>query len=281
MQPWNEDWLKLVMEEDLGDGDHTSLACIPADSRSRAVLIAKEVGVLAGMDEATQIFHALDPSLDIDLLKEDGQILEMKEEVFYVEGSSRSILAAERTVLNVIQRMSGIATTTRRIADIVAHTKTKILDTRKTTPGMRELEKKAVVIGGGSNHRFGLFDMIMIKDNHVDFSGGITKAVKRTEEYLDKNKKDLRIEVETRNMDEVREVLGLKSVNRIMLDNFTPEELREAIREIDGRMETEASGGITDMNVVDYAETGVDYISMGMLTHSVKSLDLSLKAKII
>ena len=273
-----EQWIELAIAEDLGDGDHTSMACIPEDAQGRARLLVKEDGVLSGMEYAKTIFSRVDPSLSVTAILSDGDIIKKGDIAFTVEGSSRSILAAERLVLNVMQRMSGIATVTHRIAESICHTRARILDTRKTTPVLRKLEKEAVLRGGGTNHRIGLYDMILIKDNHIDYAGGIAQAIERTKEYLNNLGKDLRIEVEARDMEEVRQILGVGGVDRIMLDNFAPSQIVEAVSLINGQAETEASGGIHEGNIVPYAEAGVDFISMGALTHSVKSLDLSLKA---
>ena len=254
------------------------MACIPEDAQGRARLLVKEDGVLSGMEYAKTIFSRVDPSLSVTAILSDGDIIKKGDIAFTVEGSSRSILAAERLVLNVMQRMSGIATVTHRIAESICHTRARILDTRKTTPVLRKLEKEAVLHGGGTNHRIGLYDMILIKDNHIDYAGGIAQAIERTKEYLNNLGKDLRIEVEARDMEEVRQILGVGGVDRIMLDNFAPSQIVEAVSLINGQAETEASGGIHEGNIVPYAEAGVDFISMGALTHSVKSLDLSLKA---
>ncbi len=266
--------------EDIGDGDHTSLATVPANARGKARLIVKDHGILAGVELAELIFHRLDPALKLEVILKDGAAISPGQLVLHVEGASRSILSAERLVLNFMQRMSGIATKTSELAKLIEHLPTKLLDTRKTTPGIRLMEKWAVKIGGGFNHRFALYDMVMIKDNHVDYAGGIRQAIERTHDYLAKNGKSLKIEIETRNLDEVKQVLEVGRVNRIMLDNFSPDQIREALNFIDSNQyETEASGGITEENIVAYAETGVDFISSGALTHSYKSLDLSLKAE--
>ncbi|MCB9251399.1 MAG: carboxylating nicotinate-nucleotide diphosphorylase [Flavobacteriales bacterium] len=270
-------FIKNSLAEDVGNGDHSSNASIPAGTVGNARLICKENGILAGILLAERIFHHIDPELEIDFLKKDGDRVNYGEDALKVRGSVHSILMAERLMLNCIQRLSGIATTTRKVVDTIIGCNTKILDTRKTTPGIRMLEKWAVTVGGGYNHRFGLYDMIMLKDNHIDYAGGITKAVDRTLEYIKKNHLELSIEVETRNLEEVAEALKHTAVDRIMLDNFDPENIRKALNLISGKKETEASGGITLENVRSYAETGVDYISIGALTHSVKSLDFSLK----
>ncbi len=267
-----------AIREDAGDGDHTSLACIPEGQQSRARLLVKEPGIIAGMEVARKVFERIDPSLKIELLKYDGDLVSPGDVAFFVSGSAHSILLAERLVLNLMQRMSGIATLSRQIADQLEGLHTRILDTRKTTPLLRPLEKEAVRIGGGHNHRFGLFDMILIKDNHVDYAGGIPQALQAARNYLQRTGRKLDIEIETRNLIELQEVLAEEGVRRVMLDNFSIPDLYEAVKLVNGRIETEASGGITPLNVRDYALSGVDFISMGCLTHSVKSLDLSLKA---
>jgi nicotinate-nucleotide pyrophosphorylase (carboxylating) len=266
------------LKEDVGDGDHTSLSTIPADTTGKAKLLVKDTGILAGVEMAAEIFHIVDDQLKLTVFLNDGAQIKPKDIAFEVEGNSRSILTAERLVLNCMQHMSGIATKTREIVDVLKGTNTKVLDTRKTTPGMRYLEKWAVRIGGGVNHRFGLYDMILIKDNHVDYAGGIRQAIESAHQYLiDKNKK-LAIEIEVRNLDELEQVLQTGGIDRILLDNFNFSDLRDAVDIIEGRFITEASGGITIDNIREYADCGVDYISVGALTHSVKSLDLSLKA---
>ena len=270
--------IQTALKEDLGDGDHSSLACIPAKAKGVAKLLVKDKGILAGVDLAQLICETYDPSLDFEELIHDGQAVEPGQIAFYIRGKAQSILAVERTLLNFMQRMSGIATLTHELVSMLEGTKTRLLDTRKTTPGIRYMEKWAVRIGGGVNHRFALYDMIMLKDNHVDFSGGIQPAISRTQEYLHSTGKELKVEIEVRNLDELEQVLAIGQVDRIMLDNFSPELLREAVQRIDGRFESEASGGITRDTLRIYAETGVDYISVGALTHSFKSLDLSLKA---
>ncbi|MBS1522728.1 MAG: carboxylating nicotinate-nucleotide diphosphorylase [Bacteroidetes bacterium] len=267
-----------ALAEDVGDGDHTSLATIPAGTQGKAKLLVKDTGILAGVDLAIEVFKQVDPNLKVNILLHDGAEIKPKDIVFEVEGDARSILTAERLVLNFMQRMSGVATKTHEIVEALKGTNTKVLDTRKTTPGMRYFEKWAVKIGGGVNHRFGLFDMILIKDNHVDYSGGIKQAIQNTKDYLQKTGKKLAIEIEVRNLDELQQVLDEGGINRILLDNFNFDNLRKAVSMIDGQYETEASGGITIDNIREYAECGVDYISMGALTHSVRSLDLSLKA---
>ncbi len=267
-----------ALAEDIGDGDHTSLATIPAGTIGKAKLLVKDTGILAGVELAIEIFKQVDSSLKATVLLNDGAAIKHGDIAMEVEGDAQSILKAERLVLNCMQRMSGIATKTRAIVNLLAGTHTKVLDTRKTTPGLRYLEKWAVQIGGGVNHRFGLYDMILIKDNHVDYSGGIVQAIKNTHQYLDKLNKKLDIEIEVRNLQELQQVLETGGVNRILLDNFNFTNLREAVKLIGGRYETEASGGITIDNIREYAECEVDYISVGALTHSVNSLDLSLKA---
>lgn len=272
-----EDLLTLSFAEDVGDGDHTTLSTIPADEMGKQRLIIKEPGVLAGVEIARKVFEKFDPSLKMTVFIEDGARVKPGDIAFEVEGSVRSLLQTERTMLNIMQRMSGIATTTARYQDNLKGLKTKVLDTRKTTPGMRMLEKEAVKIGGGCNHRIGLFDMILIKDNHVDFAGGIKEAVDAAKKYLKETGRDLKIELEVRNTDEINQALKA-GVDRIMLDNFTPERTREAVKLINGLTEIESSGGITYDTLRDYAECGVDYISVGALTHSVKGLDMSFKA---
>lgn len=269
-------FIEQALREDLGSGDHTTLATIPKKKQATARLLVKDHGVLAGVELARRIFEFVDPDLHLDIYLEDGHRAHPDQVCFTVSGSARSILSTERIVLNCMQRMSGIATYTHRMVQHLEGTKTKLLDTRKTTPGIRFLEKWAVKIGGGENHRFGLYDMIMIKDNHVDAAGGITQAVERVQDYLREEELDLRIEVETRNMAEVQEALKA-GAHRIMLDNFTPDQAREAVAYIDEQAETEASGGITEHNIRQYAETGVNYISSGALTHTAVPLDLSLK----
>lgn len=267
-----------ALREDVGEGDHSSLACIPADARGKAKLLVKDTGILAGVEFAKRVFNKVDPQMKIEVMMEDGSRIKPGDIVFYLDGTSQSILKAERLVLNSMQRMSAIATKTRTFVDKLEGTKTKILDTRKTTPGIRALEKWAVKIGGGENHRFALYDMIMLKDNHIDFAGGIEKAITKTQKYLADNNLNLKVIVEARNIYEIKQILNAGGVDRILLDNFNYEETREAVKLINGRCETESSGGITLETARRYAECGVDYISSGALTHSVYNLDLSLKA---
>jgi len=271
-------FIKQAFKEDVRDGDHSTLAAIPVSAKSRAQLIIKDEGILAGVEMAQMIFNQFDKSLKLNIEIEDGSSVESGQIAFTVEGSARSILTCERLVLNCMQRMSGIATYTAHLNSLIKHTKVKLLDTRKTTPNFRIAEKWAVQIGGGHNHRFGLFDMIMLKDNHIDFAGGIDKAVKSTKDYLKKNDLDLKIEVETRSLHEVKQVLNVGGVDVIMLDNMMPSTMKEAVAMIKGKCETEASGGVTENTISEVADCGVDYISVGALTHSVKSLDMSLKA---
>lgn len=273
-----DELLNLAFAEDVGDGDHTTLSTIPADAIGRSRLLVKEEGVIAGVEMAEKVLHRVDPSIKVEIIITDGSRVKPGDVAFFAEGPVRSLLVAERTLLNIMQRMSGIATMTRRYQDELEGLKTKVLDTRKTTPGMRMLEKEAVRLGGGTNHRIGLFDMILIKDNHIDFAGGIEKAVERAKNYCRENGKDLRIEVEVRGLDDIRRVLEIGGVDRIMFDNFTPELTREAVALVGGKTETESSGGITLDNLRAYGEAGVDFISVGALTHSVKGLDMSFKA---
>ena len=273
-----EELIELAIKEDIGDGDHSSLCSIPVTANGKSRLLVKEDGILAGVDIALQIFNRIDSTLTVDLFIKDGASVAIGDIVLIVSGKIHSILQAERIVLNVMQRMSGIATVTNLYVKELEGFDTKVLDTRKTTPGLRMLEKMAVKIGGGVNHRIGLFDMIMLKDNHVDFAGGIKKAIENANAYLIETGRNLKIEIEVRNIDEVKQVLEVGGVHRIMLDNFTPQETSVAVGLIDGKYETESSGGITIEQLKDYAKAGVDYISIGALTHSVKSLDLSLKA---
>ena len=270
--------IRNALQEDIGTGDFSTLSCVPKEAKGSAQLIVKENGVLAGIEVAKRIYEIYDPSLLFKVLKFDGDSVKKGDIAFRVAGSSQSILTTERLVLNCLQRMSGIATLTAKIKKEIEGSSSIILDTRKTTPGIRFLEKWAVKIGGGQNHRFGLYDMIMLKDNHIDYAGGITAAIQRTNAFLISAKKDLKIEIEVRNTKELEEVLRVGGVDRIMLDNFSPENLKEALKIIPSTYETEASGGITLENIRAYADTNVNYISVGALTHSVKSLDLSLKA---
>ncbi len=270
--------IEISFAEDIGEGDHTSLATINESETGKSIIVAKDDGIIAGLPLMEFIFKKVDKNLNVVLLKKDGDTIKYGDVVLEVSGSSRSMLTAERTALNFIQRLSGIATLTSLYVNELKGLHTQVLDTRKTTPGMRLLEKWAVKIGGGTNHRIGLYDMILIKDNHVDFAGGIKNAIERTKKYLLDNDLDLKIEIETRTIKEVETVIEIGGVNRIMLDNFTPELLKEAVALINGRYETEASGGITLQTIRKYAETGVDFISSGALTHSVKALDLSMRA---
>ncbi len=270
--------LDLAFAEDLGDGDHTTLSTIPENAMGRSRLIIKEDGILAGVKVAEKVLHRVDPSIKMTVMIGDGAEVNKGDVAFTAEGPVRSLLIAERTMLNIMQRMSGVATMTRRYQDQLKGLRTRVLDTRKTTPGMRMLEKEAVATGGGTNHRIGLFDMILIKDNHIDFAGGIEKAISRAQQYCRETGKKLRIEVEVRSLDDIRRVLAHGGVDRIMFDNFTPELTREAVLLVDGKVETESSGGITIENLRAYGETGVDFISVGALTHSVKGLDMSFKA---
>lgn len=278
--PKLHDLITRVLAEDIGSGDHSALSTIPAQAQGTARLLVKQPGVIAGVELATIICKQFDPTLRLDVRIPDGSPIAVGDVVLTLAGSSRNILTVERTILNFMQRMSGTATLTRAFVDAMAGTQCKVLDTRKTTPGLRAIEKWAVRIGGGVNHRFGLYDMVMIKDNHVDFAGGIPQAVAACKAYLSAQGLDIPIEVETRNMDEVRTVLATDGVDRIMLDNFNTDQLREAVQLIAGRIPTEASGGIVLANAAAYAATGVDYISVGALTHSAGSLDLSLKAQL-
>jgi nicotinate-nucleotide pyrophosphorylase (carboxylating) len=270
--------IEQALQEDIGDGDHTSLSTIPEDATDSAQLIIKEDGILAGVYIAKQVFEKVDPTLNFEILIEDGSAVKKGDIVFRVKGKSISILTAERLALNFMQRMSGIATFTHKMADRIEGLQTKILDTRKTTPLLRELEKYAVRIGGGENHRMGLYDMIMIKDNHIDFAGGISQAIDSTTKYLKEKNKNLKTEIEVRDFDELQQVLDHGRIDRIMLDNFTPEDLKKAVEMIAGKYETEASGGINMDTIRQYAESGVDYISVGALTHQIQSLDMSLMA---
>ena len=270
--------LELAFAEDIGDGDHTTLCCIPDDAMGKSHLLVKEEGILAGVEMARKVFNKFDPTMQMDVMIHDGAHVKPGDIAFVVTGKVRSLLQTERLMLNIMQRMSGIATMTHRYVERVAGTGCHILDTRKTTPGMRILEKQAVKIGGGMNHRIGLFDMILLKDNHIDFAGGIVNAIRRCHEYLKAKGLDLKIEIEVRDFDELQQVLNEGGVDRIMLDNFTPADTRKAVAIINHRYEVESSGGITYDTIRDYAEQGVDFISVGALTHSVKGLDLSFKA---
>lgn len=274
-----DELISMALREDVGDGDHSTLACIPPDAVNSAKIVAKADGILCGIEVALHVFALVDNTLDVAVLKHDGERVQKGDVVLTVSGHAGSILTAERTVLNFMQRMSGIATETNRMVHMLDGLDTKLLDTRKTTPNMRLLEKYAVACGGGTNHRIGLYDMVMLKDNHIDFAGGIEAAIDRTRNYLKEKGKNLKIEIEVRNLDELQRVLDHGGVDRIMLDNFDTVTLREAVRRIAHRYETEASGGITDETLRSYAETGVDFISVGALTHHIKSLDLSLVKK--
>lgn len=274
----NDRLIDLAFAEDIGDGDHTTLCCIPADAESESKLLIKEEGIFAGEEIAKEVFRRFDPTMQVEVYIHDGAHVKPGDIVMSVKGKIQSLLQTERLMLNILQRMSGIATMTSRYVKRLEGTNTRVLDTRKTTPGMRMLEKEAVKIGGGTNHRIGLFDMILLKDNHIDFAGGIENAISSCHRYLEDKGKDLKIEIEVRGFEELNEVLRVGGVDRIMLDNFTPEETRKAVALIDGRYETESSGGITYDTIRDYAEAGVDFISVGALTHSVKGLDMSFKA---
>lgn len=271
-----EELIAMALREDVGDGDHSTLACIPSTAIGKAKMVAKKPGILCGAEVGKKVFELVDPSLKVELLKNDGDALEVGDIVMRVSGPSGSILTAERTALNFMQRLSGIATQTNKMVRMLDGLHTRLLDTRKTTPNMRLLEKYAVKCGGGTNHRIGLYDMVMLKDNHVDFAGGIEQAIDRTHEYLKAKGKDLRIEIEVRNLDELERVMQHGGVDRIMLDNFDVPTLKKAVARIGGRYETEASGGITEETLRSYAESNVDFISVGALTHHIKSLDLSL-----
>lgn len=270
--------IDLAFAEDIGDGDHTTLCCIPEEAMGKSHLLIKEDGILAGVEVAKKVFSRFDSSLKVEVLINDGATVKKGDIAMVVTGKIRSLLQTERLMLNIMQRMSGIATMTNRYVELLKGTNTHVLDTRKTTPGMRMLEKQAVKIGGGVNHRIGLFDMILLKDNHVDFAGGIKNAIERCHDYLKAKSLDLKIEIEVRNFDELQQVLDCGGVNRIMLDNFSVDDTKKAVELIDGRYETESSGGITFETIRSYAECGVDYISVGALTHSVKGLDMSFKA---
>lgn len=274
--------LQLIIEnairEDVGDGDHSSLACIPAEAMGKAKLLVKDEGILAGVEFAKMVFEYVDPEMTVEVLIPDGTSVKYGDVAFYVAGRSQSILKAERVVLNCMQRMSAIATKTKYFVDLVKGTKAKILDTRKTTPGIRAIEKWAVKIGGGENHRFALYDMIMLKDNHIDFAGGISEAIRKTKEYLVQNSKDLKIVVEARNLEEIREILQNDGIYQILIDNFNYEDTKAAVAMVNGRCFTESSGNINEKTIRNYAACGVDFISSGALTHSVYNMDLSLKA---
>ena len=273
-----EELITLALHEDIGDGDHTTLACIPTGVVQRAMLLVKEAGILSGVEIARRVLFRVDPMIIMDQLLQEGEVISSGNIAFYLEGSPRSILTAERLVLNIMQRMSGIATYTRKLVNSVSDTGVTVIDTRKTGPGMRVLEKLAVKTGGGGNHRMGLYDVIMIKDNHIDYAGGIPQAIKSVHKYLQENDLDLKIEIEARTLEDVRLIMRTGGINRVMLDNFTPELIIEALPLISPEYETEASGGIKESNLRAFAETGVQFISIGALTHHVKSLDLSLKA---
>jgi len=273
-----EEIINCAFAEDIGEGDHSSLSCVPENARGEAKLLVKDTGIIAGIELAQRIFHRFDPTLEIEVFIQDGTHVKPGDIAFIVKGLSRSILSTERIVLNFMQRMSGIATLTNEYVQLIKGTDCKLLDTRKTTPGVRYLEKWAVRIGGAYNHRFALYDMIMIKDNHIDYAGGIPQAIERANDYIHKMKKSLKIEIEVRNEDELDQVLSIGNVDRIMLDNFSPAEIKAVLPKINKKYETEASGGITKETIRSYAETGVDFISVGALTHSFQSLDMSLKA---
>ena len=274
------DFIRNALNEDVGDGDHTTLATVPEELIGKARMIAKEEGILSGIEAGLEVFNQVDPELKIEIFKKEGDKLTTGDIILKVSGRVHSILKSERLVLNIMQRMSGIATTTYKYTQAISDSKTKVLDTRKTTPNFRYFEKKAVLTGGGQNHRTGLYDMILIKDNHIDFAGGIKQAIEAANKYLSEKGKKLKIEIEARSLHDVEKIMEIGGVDRIMLDNFTPDQLKEAVNMIDGNFETEASGGITLENIRQYAEAGVDYISVGALTHSYKSLDISLKAEI-
>ena len=273
-----DEFIIKSFKEDIGNGDHTSLSCIPAEASGKAKLLVKQDGIISGVDIAERVFFLIDQNIKFDKKISDGSSVKFGDIVFTVEGKAQSILQAERLMLNIMQRMSGIATTTGFYVKLIEGTSAKILDTRKTTPGMRYFEKLAVLHGGGNNHRFGLFDMIMIKDNHIDYAGSIKNAITKTKEYLKENNLDLKIEVEARNFQEIEEIMQTGGIHRIMIDNFSVEDCKKAVEMISCKYETEASGGINEKTIRDYALTGVDFISVGALTHQIKSLDLSLKA---
>lgn len=270
--------IERSLEEDLGDGDHSSLSCIPESATGLARLIIKDDGIIAGLEVAISVFRAIDPNINVSMILKDGDKVKNGDIGFIVEGSQQSLLKAERLVLNILQRMSGIATETRKYVEEISEYNTKLLDTRKTTPGFRVLEKEAVKIGGGVNHRMGLYDMIMLKDNHIDYAGGIENAISRSKDYLKNTGRTLKIEIEARSIEDVRKIIEIGGVDRIMLDNFTPGDTRDAVKLINGKYETESSGGITFKKLKEYASCGVDFISVGALTHHIKSLDISLKA---
>lgn len=276
--PFVEELIELAIKEDIGDGDHTSLCCIPAEERGRMRLLCKQDGIIAGIEVAQMVLNRLDPEMEFEQLLEDGTRVKVGDVAFYVSGRLQSLLQAERILLNIMQRMSGVATQTAVYADRLEGLKTKVLDTRKTTPGMRVLDKMAVKIGGGENHRIGLFDMILLKDNHIDFAGGVAQALTKCREYLARTGRNLKIEIEVRTLENIDEVFAAGGADRIMLDNFSLEMTREAVKRIAGRCEIESSGGITLETLRDYAECGVDFVSVGALTHQIKSLDMSLKA---
>ena len=274
----NDRLIDLAFAEDIGDGDHTTLCCIPKDAMGKSKLLIKEEGILAGVEIAKEVFRRFDPEMQVEVFLQDGAHVKPGDVAMVVTGRVQSLLQTERLMLNIMQRMSGIATMTHKYVERLEGTKTRVLDTRKTTPGMRMLEKAAVKIGGGVNHRIGLFDMILLKDNHVDFAGGIANAINRCHAYLKEKGKDLKIEIEVRNLDELRQVLDIGGVDRVMFDNFSLEDTRKGVEMLAGVIETESSGGITFDTIRDYAECGVDFISVGALTHSVKGLDMSFKA---
>ena len=276
--PFVEELIELAIKEDIGDGDHTSLCCIPAEERGRMRLLCKQDGIIAGIEVAQMVLNRLDPEMEFEQLLEDGTRVKVGDVAFYVSGRLQSLLQAERILLNIMQRMSGVATQTAVYADRLEGLKTKVLETRKTTPGMRVLDKMAVKIGGGENHRIGLFDMILLKDNHIDFAGGVAQALTKCREYLARTGRNLKIEIEVRTLENIDEVFAAGGADRIMLDNFSLEMTREAVKRIAGRCEIESSGGITLETLRDYAECGVDFVSVGALTHQIKSLDMSLKA---
>ena len=277
-KPYVDELIELAIKEDIGDGDHTSICCIPAEQQGKMRLLCKQEGIIAGIEIARLVLERLDPTMCFEQLIEDGTRVKVGDVAFYVSGSERSLLQAERILLNIMQRMSGVATQTAIYVDRLEGLHTKVLDTRKTTPGMRVLDKMAVKIGGGENHRIGLFDMILLKDNHIDFAGGVRKAVEKAREYLKATGRNIPIECEVRSLEDIDEVFAAGGADRIMFDNFTPAQTKIAVEKVAGRCETESSGGITLENLREYAETGVDFISVGALTHQIKSLDMSLKA---